>query len=538
MKMAHRTKIIGCLFAIGLFVALHFARAQATADTDSAVMTDHNTDVSDLSDLEVELKALEMATPLAASNIPASGNFYSAQHAPGSATPWPPMPGNIFQLSAWQLDTNIFVLDDLNFDYDDASVKTSKTTTTSMVANVDLEGPPTPPGGGGSDTNSPSPRVNEMPDFGTNLYFSQFGMVSNSLTGIASNTLAVEYAVQTNSDLTTTNWADTGQFILGSDVTNWTQFILPPPLSTSNLFFRLQSWASSDGSGLPTWWESEYFGTNTVDPYADPTGDGWTLLEDFQNGWNPKIFQTPPVPSGLTVIYNASSGTATINWLVSPGTVTGYTVEKTDSYAGTVNDFNVSASTTSYTDSLSGDSVDPFIGNIYAVSYRIRAIYTNGISSPWSASVPLQSTTVLASIVPGAGGMTELAVSGVPANAATVRLVFIDQSALNNGNTSFDYTENVPVSSFASGLYQLPTAWQPPGTDAYGQANYETYAETVDTNGNANGVSLISPDVWGTPFYDGRVQLKQNLIFQLRVASMSHGVTQLKLDRGLCSIGV
>ena len=522
MKTVRWNKISGLIFAAGLFAALHFARAQTTADTGSAVMTDPNTDVSNLSDLEVELKALEMATPIAASNEPSVGNFYSAQHAPGSAEEWPPLPGNIFGLPVWPLDTNIFVIDDLGFRYNESSAKTSQTAN-GIEAEDDFV-VPSPPGGG-SDTNTYNPPIltDLMPDYGTNLFVETLSMVSGNLTGIASNTIAdVEYAIQTNSDLTTTNWADNGQFILGSETTNWTQFILPPPPTTNNLFFRLQSWASSDGSGLPTWWELKYLGQDTnVDPYADLTGDGWTLLDDFQNGWNPNTFQTPPAPPGLTVNYNASGGTAIINWLQSPGAVTGYTVEKTDSNAGTVNDFNVSASTTSYQDSLSGDTLNPYIGNIYAVSYRIRANYTNGTSSAWSVSVPLQPTTVFAAIVPGAGGTTELAVSGVPANAATVRLLFIDQSALGNGDTSFDYTENIPFSSLTNGLYQLPTAWQPPETDAYGESDYATYVESVDTNGNAEGVSYIYPDVWNTPFYDGRVQLKQNLIFQLREASVS-----------------
>ncbi|MGA2871880.1 MAG: hypothetical protein ABSF34_22305, partial [Verrucomicrobiota bacterium] len=325
MKIAQRTKIIGCLFTIGLFVALHFARAQATADTGSAVMTDPNEDVSNLSDLEVELRALETATPLAASNFPASGNFYSAQHAPGSATPWPPFPGNIFQLNAWPLDTNIFVLDDLNFDYDNANA-TAKTSTTAsaQTAKADFV-VPSPPGGGDTNTNTitAQPLANLLPNYGTNLFVSQFSMASGNLTGVASNTLAdVEYAVQTNSDLTTTNWADDGQFILGSDVTNWTQFILPPPLSTNNLFFRLQSELSSDGSGIPSWWELKYLGQDTnVDPYADPLSDGWTLLEDYESGFNPSAPRPPPAPQ-LTVSYDAFSNVATLNWtpVLTPAT--------------------------------------------------------------------------------------------------------------------------------------------------------------------------------------------------------------------------
>jgi hypothetical protein len=359
MKIAHRTKIIGCLFTIGLFIALHFARAQATADTGSAVMTDPETDMSNLSDLEVELRALELATPLAASNAPASGNFYSAQHAPGSSSPWPPLPSNMFNLPIWPLDSNIFVLDDLNFDYNDVSDKTSETASTKTM-EADLEGPPTPPGGGGSDTNPPPEPQIVAPDYGTNLFFANLGMVSGNLTGIASNTLSdVEYAIQTNSDLTATNnWADTGQFILGSDTTNWTQFILPPPLSTNNLFFRLQSELSSDGSGIPNWWELKYLGQDTnVNPYADPTGDGYTLLQDFLKGLNPNVFQTPVAPQ-VCITFNVNSSIATVSWPPLLGTVLNYLVSQTDSQTGITTNFTLPADTTSFLDNLSGESPD------------------------------------------------------------------------------------------------------------------------------------------------------------------------------------
>jgi hypothetical protein len=217
MKIAHRTKIIGCLFTIGLFIALHFARAQATADTTGPVMTDPNEDMSSLSDLAVEIKALELATPIAASNEPSVGNFYSAQHAPGSDSEWPPLPGNIDSLPVWPLDTNTYLLDDLHCNYAENSVKTSQTAN-GIEAKDDFETPPSP-GGGGSDTNTvpPQPLADLMPNYGTNLYISQWSMGANGLTGIATNTLyQVEYAVQTNSDLTTSNWADTGQLIEGS----------------------------------------------------------------------------------------------------------------------------------------------------------------------------------------------------------------------------------------------------------------------------------------------------------------------------------
>jgi hypothetical protein len=520
MKTAHWNKITGLLCAAGLFAVLHLAHAQTTSDTGSAVTTDPDADVSNLSDLEVELKALEMATPLAASNIPASGNFYSAQHAPGSAIPWPPLPGNIFQMSAWPLDTNIFVLDDLNFDYNDASVKTSKTTT-SVVAKDDLEGPPTPPGGGGSDTNTPSPEVNEMPNYGTNLYFSQFGMVSNNLTGIASNTLAVEYAVQTNSDLTTTNWADNGQFIQGSDVTNWTQFILPPPLSTNNLFFRLQSQLSSDGSGIPNWWELKYLGTTSgINPNAqDSAGDGYTIYQKYEMGLNPNIFYTPTAPQGVNVTYDSTTGTATITWLPSPGDVTGYTI--TDAEGNT---YNVTGDSFTETIPYSPD-FEYYSAGVPSLqnSFQVEAHYANGSSAP-SAPVSLQPPTVFGSVIPGPSGGNVLAVANIPENAAKVRVFMFYTGAYvaNNQENTFTIVTNVdiPVSNFTNGIAPAYSSWfnlavMP--SDPYYVWHY-FYLQSVDTNGNVSGASPLTEN-WGPDnFYDGREQLKQNLTFQFRVA--------------------
>ncbi|MFO8027694.1 MAG: hypothetical protein R6U56_08530 [Opitutales bacterium] len=47
--------------------------------------------------------------------------------------------------------------------------------------------------------------------------------------------------------------------------------------------------ADDDGDGLPNWWESEFFGSNTAaDPNADePDGDGLTNLEEYELGSDP-----------------------------------------------------------------------------------------------------------------------------------------------------------------------------------------------------------------------------------------------------------
>ncbi len=531
MKTIRWSKTIGVLCTAGLLAVLQPVLAQTA--TGSGVTTDPNEDVSNLSDLEVELKALEMATPLAASNAPSAGNFYSAQHAPGSAEEWPPLPANMFNLPIWPLDTNVFVIDDLNFNYggDSAKVlKGSSGTVSETMVRADDEGPPTPPGGGGGgDTNLP-PTPHIIPqDYGTNLWIAQWGMISNTLTAIASNSIAdVEYEIQTNSDLTTTNWVGSGQFILGSEATNWTQFILPPPLATNNLFFRLQSWASSDGSGIPAWWESKYFGTNAVDPYADQTGDGYTLYQDFQNGWNPNVFRTPPAPQGLAANYNASTGAATITWLPSPGSVTGYILTTP---SGPV---SLSANATSYvdTDPNLAANLNSFYGYPSSTSFNLVATYTNGNSA--AASVNLIPTAANVWLLQGAQGSNFLAttVSALPADTAAIRLIRYDYYAEAEFNDpSFNTTNDISLTSFTNGIYLMPPGLTAVPVDGYGYSEYQWYVRTINTNGGANSpINYLTSgynayagggtNVWLLPpYFDGRVQMKQNLIFQLRAAS-------------------
>jgi len=44
---------------------------------------------------------------------------------------------------------------------------------------------------------------------------------------------------------------------------------------------------------LPIAWQLKYFGHTGVDPNADPDGDGWTNLQEFQNGTNPTRVDQP-----------------------------------------------------------------------------------------------------------------------------------------------------------------------------------------------------------------------------------------------------
>jgi hypothetical protein len=46
---------------------------------------------------------------------------------------------------------------------------------------------------------------------------------------------------------------------------------------------------SSDGTGIPDWWENKFFPRQTVDPNGVSSGDGLTNLENYLDGVNPNV---------------------------------------------------------------------------------------------------------------------------------------------------------------------------------------------------------------------------------------------------------
>jgi pimeloyl-ACP methyl ester carboxylesterase len=378
---------------------------------------------------------------------------------------------------------------------------------------------------------SPNDFSSLVTSYGTNLWIAQVTMLSGNLNGIATNTQArVEYEIQSRTNLLQTDWQSEDP-IFGSEVTNWT------PLSVAQngrpiLFLRLRSWASSDGSGIPDWWWLQYFGSVGGDPLAFDSY-GWTFAQDFEAGYNPTVFHTPPAPQGLRVTYNTSTGMANVSWLPSPGPVTGYTVQDSDGQT-----FTFSATVTSFTDDVSSDAPYFFAdyGPTIGTTFQVQAQYGANGNSAWSNPVALEQNTLSANIIPGPQGLAYLVVAAMPPNTAAIRLTRDDYYAeIDNelfganeipNNTNF----NIPIINFTNGVCILPNNITPP--DVQGYSFYIWFGQAIGTNGN--GLSAATELSTGStfpadgnqnswfvlPYFDGRVQLKQNLIFQLRAATM------------------
>lgn len=308
----------------------------------------------------------------------------------------------------------------------------------------------------------------------------------------------------------------------------------------------MKSWADSTGSGIPDWWLQYYFGTNwaNIDPYSIAAGDGWTVLQKYQNGWNPTSFYTPPAPTGLAAGYYGSGANVTVSWNSSPGPVLYYTVYRSIPALGTDGYFNFT-NLTAFLDALPDGSIAPDQG---APTYWAMAHYAGG-DSPWSGAVSIYLPELYpdASVVRGPQGHLYLVTGHLPESVATVRVWATSQDdsrGLGVGGAWYpplyeaNYLWETPQSftnaaccgywetnapALQSGFVELPASLAAP----YGA--YVFKVQTVATNGASSDYQTIqgyAHDDWNwqfgaVPFLDGRRQIQQNVEFQLRAAQGS-----------------
>ena len=291
----------------------------------------------------------------------------------------------------------------------------------------------------------------------------------------------------------------------------WTPVSIPLS-GRPNLFLAARSWVSSTGSGIPDWWLLQYLLPINTDPYSLCLwGDGWTFLEAYRNGWDPRGYYTPPAPRGLTVKYHAAANSASVSWEPSPGGVTGYLLQRYDPASNVTNSFWLSANANSFEDSTINQT--PSSQWFGAMTYRLQAQYgSNG--SGWTPWVPLylQDPSGAAWLQRGPQGLPYLVVAGLPEWASTVDVVWVDTGSLASTNWV------LPASVFTNGAYPVPDYWVPavPGSGIW-------YLDVLDSNGILRDsilayVGAESP-YYGPAFFDGRAQLQQNLTFLLRAAN-------------------
>jgi hypothetical protein len=450
------------------------------------------------------------------------GTFWSLQNPN-----WPPLPFDSSGSTVWQMSDGGYLLNDVDFDYNAPTLQMR-----AMGMDVPF------PGDGGTNSFTPDGASYIAPDYGTNLWIAQVAVSSGYLTGIGTNTLAaVQYEIQSRTNLLQSDWQSEGS-ILGSGLTNWTPLSVAQ-IGRTNLFIRLKSWASSDASGLPEWWELEYFGTTGINPNAqDLAGDGWSNWQKFKMGLNPNVFYTPPAPQGVTVNYNSANGNVSVSWQLSPGPVTGYTVEKDvdNWYSGETTQYFSVSGANAYPDNVSSGLLAPFDGGGDIVSYRVQAQYGGG-SSSWSDSVPLEPSTISASFITGPQGSAYVTTSPLPSGTTALQMTLVDEAAWFDyllwgiGSEPSNPTFDIPVSNPSQAQYLIPATNSvvPPAADG---GSYFWYVQTVNTNGSLGEpyLTMFGSDAVAPPYSDGRAQLKQNLIFLLRAATVDSPFKYIEIN--------
>jgi hypothetical protein len=517
------------LFGLGIFAA-SFVQAQETAtpvQESGTPSTAANVDWSSASDLEVMLQAVESTPAISPNSVPPVGTFWSAQHAPGTRLEWPPLPGNLLGLPVWNLGDGVYLLDDLDIDYNAVAAATKI-----MAADDGLS----PPGSGDGGTNYYNPADDPIPapDYGSNLWIRVDGIFTNTYVGIVSNTEPdVQYEIQSIGDLTQTNWNSEG-FIFGSEATNWTALAINLAGRTNTaLFFRIRSWIDSYDLGIPDWWQLEYFGYVGIDPYGDPAGDGYSNLYKYQHGLNPLVSYAPQSPT-FSVAPTVNDNGVVVSWNPAQGAVESYTVYRNGSAIATV-----SNSTFSYTDSTAVNLDDPNDDD-YSI-YTVQANYSGASYSSPEEGPFNPRLSISPAIVRGAQGQYILLVPNIPSDATTIRFYpqpsgatypddfFNIETYLQPEN---DFTPSsttniidVPVSSFTTnGEYAIPTSLMP----LFGTYGSFISCRALGADGSAGAASTIfiannyflaeSEIQARVPFLDGTEQLKENLAFQLEAA--------------------
>ncbi|SPE59643.1 hypothetical protein SBV1_340010 [Verrucomicrobia bacterium] len=264
------------------------------------------------------------------------------------------------------------------------------------------------------------------------------------------------------------------------------------------------------GFGIADWWLWEYFGTNAanIDPYAlCPSGDGWTILQAYQNGWNPKAFYTPQPPQNVVATVDATLTNVTITWSSGGGPVANYSIEG----SSLANPVQVSASTFRFTTSVGY----PLFGTEFPQPYyQIRANFEDGTSAVSPAvSVFKPSLFPNANLVRGPGGHCYLTAGPLDPSISALYLAW----ATNPGPTGWTGVY-LPVTNFVNGLLALPDSlvqqiWQE-------TADGCSWIQAISTSGAFSDVRFCYAS-WPVGFADASALLKQNLKFLLRSPTLT-----------------
>jgi hypothetical protein len=355
------------------------------------------------------------------------------------------------------------------------------------------------------------------------LWLRTTGISNNCLNAILQGTAeGMTYGIRSTTSLqATNNWAIETNFP-GASGQFWTPVSIPMA-GRPSLFLSAYSWIDSTGSGIPDWWLLQYFGSTAIDPYAlCPSGDGWTIGQAYEYGWNPTNFYTPPPPRNVSARLGSTGADVVITWASGGGPVTNYVIKVAwiDSVWGpqvqTVGQTGASTFALAYSP---GSWLLAQPGP--ALSYSVSAYFANGTHAD-SVQAPLwkPSLTPTMSVVRGPTAGLYLTVSSPLPSPSRIRLFWFSP-------TDDTLWIDVDATNVLNGIMRIPQeqmASYVPGQEI----DVRVFATDVDFG----PISCLFPSIaaeeltGGSPvpptrFVDARRHLKENLKFLLQSATLS-----------------
>ncbi|HEV2693336.1 MAG TPA: hypothetical protein VG347_10620 [Verrucomicrobiae bacterium] len=237
---------------------------------------------------------------------------------------------------------------------------------------------------------------------------------------------------------------------------------------------------------------------------------------------DPTVFITPPAPDNFVAILNTNGTDVRLTWNVAQGGVTNYTITRAV-YDSDIGDYVfspvavVGANTNAFVQ-LGAIATADDLGDYY----EIAANYPGGNTSDGSFSqiypdyyvppappAPPYDIVVTASLIRNSTGRWQLMFPALPTTAQNINLIWTD----TNGVAS---TQSIPGSALTNGIYQIAD------TNALAHLGAAISVQGVGASGELGKIAPAGTLANDAPcFVDGSEHLKQNLLFQLRAATVS-----------------
>lgn len=110
--------------------------------------------------------------------------------------------------------------------------------------------------------------------------------------------LDIKWQLETDWNVTVYYFGATLDWVYYVEADRWINVTVTEKANTTNTVtapIHVQVIADLDEDGLPDTWERKYFGSTAMtDGTGDYDGDGWTDLEEFENGTDPKVSNPKP----------------------------------------------------------------------------------------------------------------------------------------------------------------------------------------------------------------------------------------------------